>query len=97
MKFVSRWALASFISLPVAGVIYLLGRLEAHRMEAEGKGFKMADALSPLVFFTIDAVLIFGGVVGFVGFILGPGVSRRVQAAVGVLACVGSFLVLPWR
>ena len=97
MKPVSRWALASITSLPVAGLIYLLGRLEGDRMVAADQGWEMAFYWFPLVFSAIDILLILGIVAGLVGLVLGPGVSRRLQAGVAVLGCIGSLLALPWR
>jgi hypothetical protein len=97
MWFASRWALASLTSFPVAGVLYVLGRLEGDRMVAAGQGWEMAFYWSPLVFLAIDAVLVLGGVAGVIGVMVGPGVSRRMQAAVAVLICFGTFVALPWR
>jgi hypothetical protein len=97
MESVSRWALASLASPPLAGLRYLLGRLEADRLVAAGEGWEMAFYWSPLVFLAIDSVLVLGAIAGLVGLAVGPGAPRRAQAAIAVLACVVSFLALPWR
>jgi hypothetical protein len=97
MRFVSRWALAAVATLPVAGVVCLLGRLQGDRMVAAGEGWEMAFYWSPLVFLAIDAALILGGWAGLVGLAVGPGVYRRVQSVVAGLVCAGCFLALPWR
>jgi hypothetical protein len=94
---VSRWALASLASLPTAGFIYLIGRLEGDCLVAAGQGWEMAFYWSPLVFLAIDSLLILGSIAGLVGLAVGPGVPRRVQAAVAVLACAGGFIALSWR
>jgi hypothetical protein len=97
LRSLSWWAFASVASLPLAGLLYLLGRLEGDQLVAAGQGWEMAFYLSPLVFLAIDAVLLLGGIAGLVGLAVGPGVSRRVQAAAAALICVGIFLALPWR
>jgi hypothetical protein len=97
MRYASGWALACLGSLAVAGVLYVLGRLEGDRLIANGQGWEMAFYLSPLVFLAIDGAIVLGAVLGVVGLVLGPGVSRRTQSAAAVLLSVGTFLVLPWR
>ena len=97
MRIVNGWIVASFAALPLAGILYLLGRLEGDRMEAAGQGWEMAFYWSPLVFLAIDAVLFVGAVAGGIGLLVGPGSAQRVAAVVAVLACAGSFAVLPWR
>jgi hypothetical protein len=83
--------------LPLAGLVYALGRLEGERMVAADQGWEMAFYQSPLVFLVIDTVLVLGGLAGLIGLVVEPGVPRRMQAAVAVLMCVGTFVVLPWR
>jgi hypothetical protein len=97
MRFTSRWALASIASLPVAGVVHLLGWLESERMVAVGEGWEMAFYWSPMVSLAIDGVLILGGIAGLIGLAVGPGAFRRLQAGAGALVCAGSFIALPWR
>jgi hypothetical protein len=94
---VSRWAVASLVALPAAGLVYLLGRLEGNRLVAVGQGWEMAFYWSPLVFRAVDVLLLLGGSAGLVGLVVGPGAVRRIQAAVAILVCAGSFLALPWR
>jgi hypothetical protein len=81
----------------VAAAVYLLGRLEGDRMVAAGQGWEMAFYWSPLVFLAIDAVLVCGGLAGLVGSVIGPGARPRLVAAAAGVACVGSFVALPWR
>ena len=59
--------------------------------------FRMVFYCSPFVFLAIVAVLILGGAAGLVGLALGAGMPRRVQAALAVSVCVGSFASLPGR
>jgi len=93
----SRWALASFASLPVAGLCYVLGRLQANRMIVAGEGWEMAFYWSPLVFSTVDALLVLGGVLGVAGLVAGPRMTQQLQAATAVLVCLGSWHALPWH
>jgi hypothetical protein len=97
VRFASRWALASLAALPIAGAVYLLGRLEGNRMVDAGQGWEMAFYWSPILFLVIDALLLLGGVVGIAGLAIGPGVHRRAQSFATGLACVASYALLPWR
>jgi hypothetical protein len=65
-------------------------------MVAADQGWEMAFYWSPIVWLAIHAVLALGGLAGLVGLVIGPGVSGRMQAAVAVLMCVGTFVVVPW-
>ena len=87
----------SLVCLPLAGLIYVFGRLEGKRMVAADAGWEMAFYWSPLVFLAIDAVLIVGAVAGLVGLAFESRQTGRMQAAVAGLVCIGSFLALPWR
>ena len=65
---VSRWALASLASLPVTGLIYLLGLPPGDRMVAADQGLEMAFYWSPLVFLVIDTVPVLGKLSGWLGW-----------------------------
>ena len=90
---VSRWALTSVAALAVATAIHVLGR-EKCWVVASIPGFERAFYWSPLALLAIKAVLILGVVAGSVGLLVGPGMTRRTQAAVAALGCVGGFLFL---
>ena len=94
---VSRWALASLACLPVGALIWYVGRIQADRMVAADQAWEMAFYLSPLVFRTVDALLILGSLLGLIGLGVGPGVRRRVQSAVAALLCVGMIAAVRWR
>jgi hypothetical protein len=94
---VSRYAVASLASLPLAGLVYLLGRVAGDRMVADSQGWEMAFYLSPLVFLAVDGLLLAGTLAGVVGLALGPGASRRALSAAAAAICAGAFAALPWR
>ena len=97
VRFVSPWALASLASLPIAGLAYLLGRLEADRLVAADQGWEMAFYWSPFVFLAIDTILVLGGLAGLIGLVIGQGAVRRLQSVAAGLAAVACYAVLPWR
>jgi len=97
VRLVSPWELASLAALPLAGVVYLLGRLEGDRMVAANQGWEMAFCLSPLVLGAVDVVLLLGAGAGLIGIVAGPHWHRRAVSATTSLACAGCFLALPWR
>ena len=97
MRYISRWAVFSLTCLPVAGLAYVLGRLEGDRMVAADQGWEMVFYWSPLVFGVIDDVVIIGVIMGLAGLALESGMLRRMQATLAGLICLVSFLGLPWR
>jgi hypothetical protein len=66
-------------------------------MVTAGQGWEMAFYWSPLVFLTIDAVIILGCIAALVGVAVGPDPLRRVQAALAGSVCIGCFLALAWQ